>query len=61
MLNEAFEVLAENPDLGRIYDEVHEGLGMHPSGKHLVFYFNVDPGIDIVRILHERMDIQAYL
>ena len=38
-LNEAFETLAENPELGRIYDEVYKGLRVYPSGKHLVFYF----------------------
>lgn len=60
-LNRAFELLAEKPDIGRIYDEVHEGLRVYPSGRHLIFYFATDNGIDVVRVLHERMDISSHL
>ncbi len=61
MLNQTFETLADNPELGRIYDEVHEGLRVYPSGRHLIFYFATDDGIDVVRVLHERMDIPSHL
>jgi len=48
--------LAENPELGLCRDELHRGLRVYPSGKHLVFYLTRTEGIDIVRILHESMD-----
>ncbi|MFQ5790986.1 MAG: type II toxin-antitoxin system RelE/ParE family toxin [Acidobacteriota bacterium] len=60
-LNRAFKTLARKPGLGRVYDEVYEGLRVYPSGKHLIFYFASDNGIDIVRVLHERMDIPSRL
>jgi len=60
-LNQAFETLAEKPELGRIYDEVHEGLRVYPSGRHLIFYFATDGGIEVARVLHERMDIASHL
>jgi toxin ParE1/3/4 len=60
-LNRAFKALSKKPDLGRIYDDLYEGLRVCPSGKHLIFYFAADKGIDIVRFLHERMDIRSYL
>ncbi len=60
-LNRAFKTLAKNPELGRRYDEVYGGLRVYPSGKHLIFYFATDQGIDIVRVLHERMDIPTHL
>ena len=60
-LNEAFETLAENPELGRIYDEVYKGLRVYPSGRHLIFYFSTDDGIDVVRVLHQRMDVPSHL
>lgn len=60
-LNQAFEVLAGKPQLGRLYDEVHEGLRVYPSGRHLIFFFATEDGIDVVRVLHERMDIPSHL
>lgn len=48
--------LAKNPDTGKIRDDLYTGLRVYPSGKHLVFYLTVENGIDVVRILHERMD-----
>ena len=60
-LNQAFELLAEKPELGRIYDEVYEGLRVYPLGRHLIFYFATHDGIDVVRVLHERMDVPSHL
>ncbi|MEZ6188036.1 MAG: type II toxin-antitoxin system RelE/ParE family toxin [Planctomycetota bacterium] len=51
----AFHALSAAPDLGRPRDELHPGLRVFRSGKHLIFYLAVDP-LDVVRVLHERMD-----
>lgn len=53
--------LAANPKLGKLRDDIHAGLRMHLAGKHLIFYFVTDYGIDVVRVLHERMDITQHL
>ncbi len=60
-LNRAFKTVAKKPELGRLFDEVYEGLRVYPSGKHLIFYFATNNDIDIVRVLHERMDIRSHL
>ena len=45
-LGAAFETLAENPALGRIYNEIYEDLRVYPAGSHLIFYFASVNGID---------------
>lgn len=47
-----------NPQLGKKYDGISQDLYGLPSGKHIIFYQQIDDGvIEIIRILHERMDI----
>ena len=53
--------LAENPNLGKRRDELHKGLHVYPFAKHLVFYFSINKGVDVVRILHGSMDTQRHL
>lgn len=53
--------LAGNPNLGKSRDDLYKGLRVYPSGKHLVFYLTTGKGIDIVRVLHERMDSNRHL
>ncbi len=60
MLTAAFESLCATPELGRQRDELHPGLRMFRSGKHLIFYLATEP-LDVVRILHERMDFGSHL
>ena len=50
--------IADSPTLGRKCDEVRTGYRQYPSGSHALFYRLIDDGIDIVRILHERMDYE---
>ncbi|HWB26076.1 MAG TPA: type II toxin-antitoxin system RelE/ParE family toxin [Chitinophagaceae bacterium] len=51
--------LAENPEMGKAYSQVGKGiLGFHVS-RHIIFYQVRVPGeIDVIRILHERMDFK---
>jgi toxin ParE1/3/4 len=60
-LHDVCEALAANPRIGRMRDEVIAGLRSFPSGKHLVFYLVVPDGIEVIRILHERMDPDTHL
>lgn len=52
--------IADSPGpLGRKYMEVMAGLYGYRTGKHLVFYRAIsEETIEIVRILHERMDLE---
>lgn len=53
------EAVAENPKRGRQYDDV--GHFKIQAGSHLVIYLIVEGGIDVMRILHQRMDIKRHL
>jgi toxin ParE1/3/4 len=57
----AVERVAAIPDRGRSCDEVRAGYRVYPSGKHLIFYIPRDSGVDIIRILHQRMDPSRHL
>ncbi len=60
-LNRSFEALAEQPALGRRQEQLAEGLRVYRSGRHLIFYIAVSDGIDVIRVLHDRMDSRAHL
>ena len=55
------ETLATHPAIGRACPEVRPGYRKYPSGSHVVFYKTIDGGVDVVRILHERMDFGRHL
>lgn len=60
-LHEAFERLAEFPDMGRTVDEIRPGYLQMESASHAIFYCKIETGILIVRVLHERMDFTRHL
>ena len=47
--------------LDKEYKEIMPGLYGHRLYKHLIFYILVEDGVEIVRILHERMDFERHL
>ena len=51
--------LARFKSMGRNRDELHLGLQSFPVGKYLIFYMPINGGIEIVRVLHGMMDIDA--
>jgi toxin ParE1/3/4 len=53
--------VADRPSLGRECTEVRRGYRMYPSGSHVLFYRHTAEGIDVVRILHERMDYERHI
>lgn len=59
MLLDNFKKVASNPDLGKYYSEIAENLFGFKSGKHIIFYRRFkDADIEIIRILHEQMDLK---
>lgn len=52
--------IADSPRLpGKEYSEIMAGLFGYRTGKHIVFYRQVSEcAVEIVRILHERMDLK---
>ena len=61
MIQAAIETVAANPRLGRRCDEVRPGYRRHRAGAHLIFYRETSDAIDVVRVLHEKMDSGSYL
>ncbi|GAA6183995.1 type II toxin-antitoxin system RelE/ParE family toxin [Aliiglaciecola sp. NS0011-25] len=55
-LDAALIKLAQYPDFGRERNEICKGAKSFPVEKHIVFYQVSDIGIDVARILHQRMD-----
>ena len=51
--------IGQNPDIGKEYDGISNNLLGLKSGKHIIFYKSIsDERIEVVRILHERMDLK---
>jgi toxin ParE1/3/4 len=51
--------IGNNPSIGKVYNEVSNHLLGFKSGKHILFYNVLSKGeIEIIRILHERMDLE---
>ena len=55
--DDAFQMLAHSPESGITCDTIKKGYRKFPNGSHLIFYrlINADE-IEIVRILHKRVD-----
>jgi toxin ParE1/3/4 len=55
-LRATFQLLADNPRMGRSCDAISAGLHRHEVGKHVIFYRLKPSGIRVVRILHQQMN-----
>ena len=60
-LDNAFLDLADKLDIGHACDEIRKGYFKYGVGKHMIFYRHTKGQIEIVRILHGRMDIEQHL
>ena len=57
----AIERIAAAPGRGRACDEIREGYRRYSIGSHLVFYVERTDGVDVIRVLHQRMDPSRHL
>ena len=60
-LDKCFHLLADEPDLGLSCDEIKQDYRKFHKSRHIIFYRKVDDKIEIVRVLHERMDVEHHL
>ncbi|MEZ4907114.1 MAG: type II toxin-antitoxin system RelE/ParE family toxin [Saprospiraceae bacterium] len=59
MLLSICQEIADNPNLGRDYNEIKEELFGIKANRHITFYRKFEnKSIEITRILHERMDLK---
>jgi toxin ParE1/3/4 len=56
-LEQASELLAKHPLLGRMREELADGLRSFPIGNYLIFYTIAPDGIYIVRIIYGGRDL----
>ncbi len=61
MLQSAIVAAAAEPLRQPACDAIRAGYRRQRAGSHLIFYRLLADGIDVVRILHERMDVESRL
>jgi toxin ParE1/3/4 len=59
LIIDEIEYIVSNPLLGKSIDHIKEGYRSSKVKSHLVFYrIGLDKTVEIVRILHQRMDVE---
>ncbi|HEY8098127.1 MAG TPA: type II toxin-antitoxin system RelE/ParE family toxin [Methylobacter sp.] len=61
ILDNCFHLLADEPDLGVACDEIRKNYRKFCIERHIIFYRKIAEDIDVVRILHCRMDVEKQL
>ena len=59
-LFDAFAGLASGARVGRVSD-VRSGYFKYAVGSHLIYYAKSAGQVEVVRVLHERMDVMRHL
>ena len=54
-LTEAFEFIAENPKAGTACENIRAGYRKYPVIRHVVYYRETAYGVEVIRVLHDRM------
>ena len=60
-LKAAIERIAADPHRGRDCGDIRERYRRYSIGSHLVFYAERTDSVDVIRILHQRMDPTRHL
>ena len=60
-LRDRFAQLRTSPGLGAARDDVRSGYRSIASGSHVVFYRETADSIEILRVLHQRMDVHRHV
>lgn len=57
MIMKEIEFLATHPKLGKDQNHIREGYRSSKVKSHIIFYRVLNNELEVIRILHERMDI----
>lgn len=60
-LRASLERLTRFPQLGRPIEDIRPGMRLMNTGSHIVIYRIGDDTIEVIRILHKRMDTERHL
>lgn len=58
-IGSVFQMLVENPLAGRERPELRRGLRSFPVRNYIIFYIPVPDGIEVIRVMNGRQDIDA--
>ena len=58
-IEQAFDMLAQTPLAGRARNDLAVKLRSFPVGSYIIFYLPVSDGIEVVRVMNGRQDIDA--
>jgi toxin ParE1/3/4 len=61
LLRDAVSAAAAKPARGRPCEDIRVGYRKLAAGSHVIFYRMAGSDIDVVRILHQRMDFARHL
>lgn len=61
LIKEGVDAIAENPAVGRPCDDVRPGYRRYLVGSHVLFYRVRTDDVAVIRILHQRMDVERHL
>jgi len=60
--DDTFRLLADTPEIGHKCDYIKPGYRKFPNSSHVIFFRQIsETEIQIVRILHKRMDVKSNL
>jgi len=57
----AIETAAENPLHSPAIDYARPGYRRHRTGAHLILFRQIAGAVDVVRMLHEKMEVASHL
>ncbi|NHZ34096.1 type II toxin-antitoxin system RelE/ParE family toxin [Massilia rubra] len=60
-MSATIQLLAQQPDLGRLREDLSHGVRSFPFERYVVFYLPTKSGVELVRVLHGARDVEALL
>jgi toxin ParE1/3/4 len=60
-IDAGIRAIAADPSRGRACDGLRAGYFQFSAGSHVIFYRRIETGVEVVRILHQRMDFTRRL
>jgi toxin ParE1/3/4 len=59
-LDNTMKTLSQNPYLGRNREEILPNLRSFAINNYVIFYYPLEEGIEVIRILHGARDIETF-
>ena len=54
-IQECFELIASNPNMGRAAEEIRKGVRRHEHAGHVIFFREDRQGLLVLAVVHRRM------